>query len=71
MKCSEKEKNCDLISFVEDKGREIFLTFQWETVDRGSEHRQSVSEKDILEHVAGKFKTSGSEREPHYGGGSI
>ena len=40
-----------------DKGREIFLTFQWETVDRGSEHRQSVSEKDILEHVAGKFKT--------------
>ena len=57
-KCSEKEKMCNLMSFVGDKGREIFLTFRWETVDRGSgEHRQSVSEKDILERVEGKFKT--------------
>ena len=46
------------MSFLGDKGREIFLTFRWETVDRGSgEHRQSVSEKDFLECVAGKFKT--------------
>ena len=31
-KCSQKEKICNLISFVGDKGREIYLTFQWETV---------------------------------------
>ena len=37
-KCSEKEKNCNLMSFVGDKGREIFLTFRWKTVDRGQHH---------------------------------
>ena len=43
--------------FVGDKGREIYLTFQWETVQVGSgESAQNVSEKDILERVAGKFK---------------
>ena len=42
-KYSEKEKNCNLMSFVGDEGRGIFLTFRWETVDRGSgKHRQSV-----------------------------
>ena len=37
------------MSFVGDKGREIYLTFDWQTV-------QNVSEKDILERVAGLFK---------------
>ena len=31
-KCMEKEKICNLMSFVGDKGREIYLTFQWDTV---------------------------------------
>ena len=45
------------MSFVGDKGREIYLTFQWDTVQIGSgESAQIVSEKDILERVAGKFK---------------
>ena len=43
--------------FVGDKGREIYLTFQWETVQVGSgESAQNVSEKDILERVDGNFK---------------
>ena len=43
--------------FVGDKGRDIYLTFQWEIVQVGSgESAQNVSEKDILETVAGKFK---------------
>ena len=45
------------MSFVGDKGQEIYLTFQWDTVQVGSgESAQNVSEKDILERVAGKFK---------------
>ena len=57
-KCSEKEKICNLMSFVGDKGREIYLTFQWATVEIGTgENRHNVSERDILERVAGKFKT--------------
>ena len=41
------------MSFVGDKGREIYLTFQWETVQVGSgESAQNVSEKDILERLA-------------------
>ena len=56
-KCTEKEKICNLMSFVGDKGQEIHLTFQWETVQVGSgESAQNVSEKNILERVAGKFK---------------
>ena len=56
-KCTEKEKICNLMSFVGDKGREIYLTFQWETVKVGSgESAQDVSEKDILVRVVGKFK---------------
>ena len=43
--------------FVGDKGRDIYVTFQWETVQVGSgESAQNVSEKDIRETVAGKFK---------------
>ena len=40
-----------------DKGREIYLTFQWGTVQVGSgESAQNVNEKDILQRVVGKFK---------------
>lgn len=28
-KCTEKEKICNLMSFVGDKGRKIYLTFDW------------------------------------------
>ena len=56
-KCSEKEKICNLMSFVGDKGREIYLTFQWETVQVGSgESAQNVKEKDILQRVVRKFQ---------------
>ena len=45
------------MSFVGDKGREIFLTFDWQTVQVGTGHTaQNVSEKEILERVPGKFK---------------
>ena len=45
------------MSFVGDKGREIYLTFDWQTVQvRTGETAQNVSEKDILERVAGLFK---------------
>jgi len=56
-KCTEKEKIFNLMSFVGDKGREIYLTFQWETVQVGSgESAQNVNEKDILQRVVGKLK---------------
>ena len=56
-KCTEKEKKCNLMSFVGDKGREIYLTFQWGTVQVGSgESAQNVNEKGILQSVVGKFK---------------
>ena len=56
-KCTEKEKICNLMSFVGDKGQEIYLTFQWDTVQVGSgENRHDISERDILERVAEKFK---------------
>ena len=56
-KRTEKEKICNLMSFVGDKGREIYLTFQWDTVQVGSgENRHGISERDILERVAEKFK---------------
>ena len=42
---------------VGDKGRNIYLTLQWETVQVGSgQSAQNASEKDILQRVAGKFK---------------
>ena len=56
-KCTEKEKICNLMSFDGDKGQEIYLTFQWDTVQVGSgENRHDISERDILERVAEKFK---------------
>ena len=56
-KCTEKEKICNLMSFVGDKGQEIYLTFQWNTVQVGSGgNRRDISERDILERVAEKFK---------------
>ena len=56
-KCTEKEKMCNLMSFFGDKGQEIYLTFQWNTVQVGSgENRRDISERDILERVAEKFK---------------
>ena len=68
-KCTEKEKICNLMSFVGDKGREIYLTFQWETVRVGTgESAQDVNERDILERVVGKFKATpvvhGPRRQP-------
>ena len=45
------------MSFVGDKGREIYLTFQWGTVQVGSgKSAQNVNEKDILQRVVRKFK---------------
>ena len=35
-KCIEKEKICNLMTFVGGKNREVYLTFQWETVQVGS-----------------------------------
>ena len=56
-KFTEKEKICNLMNFVGDEGREIYLTFQWETVQvKPGESAQNVSEKDILERVTAKFK---------------
>jgi len=53
----KKEKICNLMSFVGKKGREIDLTFQWQTMKVGTgEERQDVNAKDVLERVAGKFK---------------
>ena len=65
-KCTEKEKICNLMSFVGDKGREIYLTFQWGTVQVGSgESAQNVNEKDILQRVVGKFKVHlGAKKNP-------
>ena len=45
------------MNFVGDKGQEIYLTFDWQTVQVGAgDTAQNVSEKEILERVAGKFK---------------
>ena len=45
------------MSFAGDKGREIYLTFQWDTVQVGSgKNRHDISERDILEWVTEKFK---------------
>ncbi|PFX12279.1 Uncharacterized protein K02A2.6 [Stylophora pistillata] len=45
------------MSFVGDKGRNIYLTFQWEIVQVGSgESAQNVNEKEIFHRVVGKFK---------------
>jgi hypothetical protein len=56
-KCTEKETICILMSFVGDKGTKMYLTFQWNTIQVGTgENIQQVSEKDILDQVAAKFK---------------
>ena len=56
-KCAEKEKICNRMSFVGDKGREIDLTSQWNTIQVGSgEKRHEISERDLLERVADEFK---------------
>ena len=45
------------MSFIGGKGREIYLTFQWGTMQVGSgESTQNVKENDILQGVVGKFK---------------
>ena len=47
-KCTEKEKICSLMSFVGDKGRKIYLTFDWQTVQVGTgDTAQNVREKEI------------------------
>lgn len=52
-KCSEKEKICNLMNFVGDKGREKYMCFEWATVTQGGEQ---VSQKDILAEVVKRFK---------------
>ena len=47
-KCSEKEKMCNLMSFVGDKGQEMYLNFQWNTIQ--------VGEGDIHKRVVAKFQ---------------
>ena len=48
---------CNLVSFVGDKGQEIYLTFDWQTVQVGTgDTARNVSEKEILERVPGKYK---------------
>ena len=45
------------MSFVGDKGQEIYLTFDWQTVQVGTgDTARNVSEKEILERVPGKYK---------------
>ena len=45
------------MSFVGDKGREIYFTFQRGTVQvRSCESAQNINEKDVLQRVVGKFK---------------
>ena len=52
-----KRENMQTMSFVGDEGREIYLTFRWNTVQVGSgENRHDIRERDILERVAEKFK---------------
>ena len=56
-KCSEKEKICNLMSFVGDKGCKMYLTFQWNTIQVGEgDDVHEVSEKDVLDRVVAKFK---------------
>ena len=54
---ARKKKIFNLMSFAVDKGREIYLTFQWDTVQVGSgKNRHDISERDILERVTEKLK---------------
>ena len=40
------------MSFVGGKGREMYLTFQWNTIEVGTgDNTQQVSEKDVLDKV--------------------
>ena len=52
---TEKEKVNYLMTYIGDKGREIYLTFQWGTAERpdGTE----VSERDTLSGVYQKYET--------------
>ncbi|CAB4033706.1 Hypothetical predicted protein [Paramuricea clavata] len=73
-KCTEKEKICNLMSFIGDKGREMYLTFQWNTIQVGTgENTQQVSEKDILDKVAAikVQRTISIEEKSYYGSSSI
>ena len=54
-KCTEKEKICNLMSFVGDKGQEISLHFDWQTVQVGTgDTAQNVSKKEIESPVNSK-----------------
>ena len=45
------------MSFVGDKGQEIYLTFDWQTVQVGTgDTARNISEKEILGRVPGKYK---------------
>ena len=72
-KCTEKEKICNLMSFVGDKGQEIYLTFQWDTVQVGSgENRHDISEKGHTRTSRRKIQgTPRSQKEPNNGGSQI
>ena len=52
------------MSFVGDKGREIYFTFQWETVRIGSgESKLIVSEKDVLKKRRPKIQSTPRRQE--------
>ena len=71
-KCSEQEKICKLMSFVGDKGREMYLTFQWNTIQIGErDDRQEVSEKDVLERVVAKFQEQLASKKNPNGGSTV
>lgn len=52
---SEKEKVSYLMTHIGDKGREIYLTLEWETI--ALEDGSRVSEKDTPEGVYKKYET--------------
>ena len=70
-KATEQEKICHLMTFVGDKGREMYLCFEWGIVERQSRNDKGelvgkqVSGKDSLEAVVLQFKTQlESKRNP-------
>ena len=59
------------MSFVGDKSRKMYLTFQWNTAEVGpGDDIQQVSEKDILDKVTAKFKEQLASKKIHYGSGA-
>lgn len=56
-KCSEAEKICNLMNFVGDKGREIYMCFDWQNVKiKVNGEDKEVSQKDVLGELVKIFK---------------